>query len=74
MDTPKPQRRLWPFVVTAVATAAIAFATAGAAASDDEQWPRGPLLEESRPGGDSPGSRSSGKDGDPRVTPVVLPG
>ncbi len=35
MDTPKPQRRLWPFVVTAVATAAIAFATAGAAASDD---------------------------------------
>ena len=36
MDTHTPaQRRLWPFVVTAVATAAIAFATAGAAVSDD---------------------------------------
>ena len=36
MDAHQPaQRRLWPLVVTAVAAAAIAFATAGAAASDD---------------------------------------
>lgn len=36
MDTPKPQRRLWPLVVAGAATAAIAFATAGAAASDPD--------------------------------------
>ena len=35
MDNPQPQRRLWPFVVTGVATAAVAFATAGAAVSND---------------------------------------
>jgi hypothetical protein len=35
MDTPGQQRRLWPLVVAGVATAAIAFATAGAAVSED---------------------------------------
>jgi hypothetical protein len=35
MDTNGHPRRLWPFVVSAVAAAAIAFATAGAAMSDD---------------------------------------
>ena len=35
MDTSGHQRRLWPLIVAGVATAAIAFATAGAAVSDD---------------------------------------
>jgi hypothetical protein len=64
MDPYEPQeRRLWPFVVAAAATAAIALATAGAAVSNDgssasERQPSGPdtvPVQQRQPDSDSHG-------------------
>jgi hypothetical protein len=38
-DTPKPRRRLWPFLVGAIATMAVAFAAGGASAADNAPSP-----------------------------------